>query len=482
MKKDSIQTKVKSGLVWTFGERIGAQLISTIVTIVLARLLTPEHYGIVSIVMVFITLCNVFVSSGIGTALVRQDIVEDIDYSTAFFISCTISLILYTLLFFSAPQISKFYEMSELTWVIRIMSLRLPIASFNSIQHARVQRKMEFKNFFWATLIGTLLSGITGVILAFSGWGVWALVAQYLMNSSIDTIALYAIDRWIPKLQFSLIKAKKIFGFGWKVLATELVYTIEGDIRTLLVGKFFGTVPLAYYDQGKKYPTLLVSNVNTSINKVMLPAYASQQNDLTKLKHMLRRSISCGSFILAPMLIGFAAVSHNFIAVFLTDKWAECEIYMVIFSISYVTRPLESACHQALLAIGKSDLVLKIMIVINVFALFTLIIAIFLFESVLLIAMSTLLTAILSFIVFMYFARQFLGYQFKEQYKDIFPNLIIAFIMGVIVKYMGQIKINELHLLFLQIIFGGIIYIIFAFVSNNKNLVYFIDIMKKSKK
>lgn len=478
----NIKNGIKGGLFWSFGERITAQLVSTIVTIVLARLLDPTHYGIISIVTVFITFCNVFVTSGMGSAIVQKKEVNDEDYNTAFFISLSIAVILYVVLFFAAPFIADFYEMRDLKWVLRIMALRLPLASINSIQQAHVQRAMQFKRFFIATLFGTVLSGFVGIALALSGFGVWALVAQYLTNTTVDTIVLFFVEKWIPKFQFSVEKAKSIYSFGWKVLATDLVYTVEEDIRSLIIGKVFGSADLAYYDQGKKYPSILVNNLNSAINKVMLPAYSRSQDDLDNLKRMLRKSIAVGIFVLAPVLIGFAAVSDSFISVILTDKWMFCSPYIKIFCIIYLTRPLETACHQALLAIGRSDIVLRIMIAINAVALAAVFIAVFGFNSVFLIAVGSLISSFVSLACFMGYSNKLISYHLREQLEDIGPALFSSVIMGGIVYLIGLVNVDKVPLLFLQVVVGGIVYVLLAKLLKIQDFQYLLEVVKKTTK
>lgn len=473
---------IKSGLIWSFGERITAQLVSTVVTIVLARLLDPTHYGIISIVTVFISFCNVFVTSGMGSAIVQKKEVDERDYNTAFLISLTIAIVLYIALFLSAPYIAQFYGMKELKWVLRVMALRLPLASVNSIQQAHVQRAMQFKRFFIATLFGTVLSGFVGIALALKGFGVWALVAQYLTNTTVDTIVLIFVEKWIPKFQFSVEKAKSIYSFGWKVLATDLVYTAEEDIRSLIVGKVFGSADLAYYDQGKKYPSILVNNLNSAINKVMLPAYSRSQDNLENLKKMLRKSIAVGIFILAPVLIGFAAVSDSFISVILTDKWMFCSPYIKIFCIIYLTRPLETACHQALLAIGRSDIVLRIMIAINVVALAAVFIAVFGFNSVFLIAVGSLISSFVSLACFMGYSNKLISYHFGEQIEDIAPALFSSVVMGGIVYLIGLVNIDKVPLLFLQVVVGGIVYVLLAKLLKIQAFQYLLGSVKKMSK
>ncbi len=466
MNAKNKNSSIVGGLFWTFAERISAQLVSTIVTIILARLLDPEHYGIISIVTVFISVCNIFVSSGFGSAVVQKKEANDIDFNTAFILSFSISIFLYVLIFLFSPLIASFYKMPQLVSIMRIMGIRIPLAALNSIQQAHIQREMKFKKFFVATFIGTIISAFVGIILAVLGFGAWALVAQYLTNTIIDSIVLLIVGSWHPKLEFSKKRAKNIFSFGWKVLVTDLIFTLESDIRSLIVGKVFGSSDLAYYDQGKKYPSILVTNINTSINKVMLPAYSKSQSDLNKLKEMLRKSIRIGIYLLAPILIGFALVSKNFVILVLTEKWLPCVPYIQLFCLSFLTRPLESSCHQALLAIGRSDLVLYIMLSINVFALLTVLIAVFVFKSVFLIAVGSLISTFVSLISFMSVIKHKIKYSFKEQIYDIAPTLLLSFVMGIVVILIGLLNIHTFWKLLLQIICGAISYVLMSQIFN----------------
>ena len=475
--------KVASGLFWSFGERICAQLVSTIVTIVLARLLSPDHYGAISLVTVFISICNVFVSSGFGSSIVQKRTVDSKDYNTAFWLSLSISGILYILLFIGAPLISQFYTMPELKWVIRVMALRLPIASINTIQQAFVRREMKFKKFFLATLAGTVISGFVGIGLAYAGAGVWALVFQYLTNTCIDTIVMCFVCGWNPRFQYSAQSAKEIFSFGWKVLATDLVSTAESNIRSLIVGKVFGPSDLAYYDQGMKYPGLLVNNINSSINKVMLPAYSQSQDNLIQLKNMLRKSIQIGMFLLAPVLLGFFAVSKAFVILLLTDKWIASVPFIQIFCVVYLLRPLETSCHQAVLGIGRSDVALKIMVVINSVALVTVLIAVFYFENVYMIALGSLLSSIVSVLCFIGATGKLLKYTVREQFADVFESLFPAVLMSGFVYFIGSLsKLSALPTLFLQIVLGCITYVILTLLFRNRTLIYFLGLIKGRKR
>lgn len=473
------KNNVIGGLAWSFAERIAAQLVSTVVGIILARLLNPEDYGLISIVMVFISFCNVFVTTGFGTAVVQKKEINIEDFNTAFILSFTISVLLYTALFLLAPYIAKLYQMPQLCAVLRVLGIRLIITAWNTIQQSYIQRQMQFRKFFIATIWGTVLSCIVGIIMAYSGYGVWALVAQYMVNSCMGTIVLHLVGGWKPRVQFSIRKAKEIFSFGWKVLCTQLVATLESDIRSLIVGKVFGPADLAYFDQGKKYPALLVNNVNASLNKVMLPAFSQKQDDLVTLKSMLRKSIRLGMFILAPIMIGLLSVADIFVSVVLTDKWLPIVPYLKVFCIIYLTRPYETLCHQTVISLGKSDTALRIMIAINVTALATVLLAVFVFENVFYMAIFSLLNAFVSVVCFGLATNKLTGYTFKEQLADLLPIVGVSMTMGAIVSLLKLTSVEGITLLILQIVTGGAVYVALSCIFKLESFSYILNIFRK---
>ena len=478
--KENTRNIVVKSLVWAFGEHMSAQLISVIVTVILARLLDPEHYGIISIVTVCLSLMDIFVSSGFGSALIQKKEADSLDFNTAFSMSFGLSWLLYVLMYLAAPWIAVGYEMPELCAVLRVMGLRIPIAAISNIQQADLRRSMNFKRFFWVHIIAVVFSGVTGIALAKLGYGVWALVAQSLSNAAIGTIIMLFVGTWRPRLQYSWTRAKAIWSFGWKVLMTRMIATLESDIRSLIVGGVFGAADLAYYDQGKKYPSLLVMNISNTIDKVMLPVYSKEQDQVDRLLSMLRRSIRTGTYVLAPMLIGFAAVSEQFVEVFLTDKWLPCVPYMQIFCITFLTRPLESSCNQALLAIGKSGTALRAMIVINVVALCGVIISVYLFESVFAIAITSLVNTLVSVICFLVLTRRHFCYTLKMQLQDIMPSLAISVIMIVGVILAGKLNGDPLLVLGVQVLNGAIIYIGSSAVLKLEIFYYLLGMLKNT--
>lgn len=470
---------VLSGLAWSFGERICAQLISTIVTIILARLLDPNLYGIIAIVTVIINFLNVFVNGGFSTAIVQKKDTDDADYNSCFTLSFIVSWIVYGILIFISPLVAKLYKIPDLRILIIVLGIRLPIAAINSIQQAIIQRNMKFKNFFIATIWGTLVSAVVGITLAYKGYGVWALVAQYLSNIIIDTIVLFFINDWKPKFMFSTKRIREIWNFGGKVFGANLVDTTLQDIRSLLIGKVFGPADLSYYNHGQKYTSLIVENVNSSISKVMLPVYSKKQSDYKELLNAMRLSVRVATYVLTPLLIGFAVVSECFVRVVLTEKWLGCVPFICIFCVAYWFRPLCSICAQGILAIGKSAIILKQMLMVHFMSILTILIAIFSLKSVVAIAFSYLLCEVISLFLFSYYAKKSMGYTYKCQLMDVLPHLAIGIVMGVCV-YFIEIWLSGWTVLKLLILVasGAIIYIALSYITSNSAFAY---ILKKIK-
>lgn len=476
---DNINKKIVSGVAWTYMERITAQSVSLIVLIVLARLLEPNHFGIIAIVTIFITFSDVFVSGGFGNALVQKKDADELDFNSIFYLSFTLAWLLYAVLYFVAPYIAVFYEMQQLTAVIRVMSLRLPLAGINTIQQAYIQRNMQFKKNFFATVGGTVVSAVVGITMAYLGFGIWALVAQYLTNTTINTIVLIFVSGWYPRLMFSIARVKQMFSFAINVLLTQLVFTLESDIRDLIIGKKFGSADLAFFNYGKKFPMLIVSNLNSSLTKVLLPAFSGYQDDRKRIRHMLERYIGLSTFVLCPLLIGLAVISQPLVSVLLTDKWLDCVPFMQIFCIIYLMRPFESACHQAILAIGDSKVVLHIILIVNVISLIGVLIAVFYFESVLLIAWISLLSTLISTICFARRVSKTFEFKVLDQIKAMLPALSLSMVMGLIVYVVQYIGLNNVLTLVIQVLLGATVYIVGAMMFRFNSLQYLLDMIKK---
>ena len=448
---------VFSNFIWRFAERCGAQLVTFIVSIVLARILMPEDYGTVALVTVFTTIMQVFVDSGLSTALIQKKDADDLDFSSVFYFNFAVCIILYLIMFFAAPYISSFYNISELTPIIRVISLIIVISGVKGVQQSYVSRNMLFKRFFYATLGGTIFSAFLGIAMAYAGFGVWAIVAQQLSNTAIDTIILWITVKWRPKLMFSWKRLKGLLGFGCKLLCSALLDTGYNNLRNLLIGKIYSSSDLAFYNQGDKFPKLIITNINTSIDSVLLPAMSNEQDNRDKVKSMTRRSIMVSCYIMAPLMIGLACCASNIVTVVLTEKWLPCVFFLQIFCITYLFYPIHTANLSAINALGRSDLFLKLEIWKKVVGLVLLFSTIFI--SVEAMAYSLLISTLTSMIINSWPNKKLLNYSFLEQIKDILPSIILAIGMGAVVYLIGYLPLPTLPLLFTQVICGGVIYL-----------------------
>lgn len=461
---------VFSNFIWRFAERCGAQLVTFIVSIVLARILMPEDYGTVALVTVFTTIMQVFVDSGLSTALIQKKDADDLDFSSVFYFNFAVCIILYLIMFFAAPVIASFYEIPELTPIVRVISLTIVISGVKGVQQSYVSRNMLFKRFFYATLGGTIFSAFLGIAMAYAGFGVWAIVAQQLSNTAIDTLILWITVKWRPKLMFSWERLKGLLGFGWKLLCSALLDTIYNNLRSLIIGKVYSSADLAYYNEGKKFPNLIVTNINTSIDSVLLPAMSNEQDNKEKVKNMTRRSIMVSCYIMAPLMIGLACCASNLVTIVLTEKWLPCVFFLQIFCVTYLFYPIHTANLSAINALGRSDLFLKLEIWKKVVGLVLLFSTIFI--SVEAMAYSLLISTLTSMIINSWPNKKLLNYSFLEQMKDILPSIFLAVGMGVAVYFIGFLPVPTLPLLIIQVVCGGVIYIVGSAVFKLEPYVY----------
>lgn len=466
--------KIVSGMVWRFGEKITAQLVSFIVSIVLARLLMPDDYGLVAIVNIFIVIAEIFVSSGLGTSLIQKINADEIDFSTIFWANLVFSLVLYAIMFFLSPVIAGFYNMPLLTPLLRVFSLRLPISAVNSIQNAFVSRRMEFRKFFFATIIGTIISAVVGVIMAYRGFGAWALVAQYLTNSAIDTVVLFLTINWRPHFIFSFKRAKPLISYGWKILATDLIGTIFNQLNALIVGKKYTSSDLAYYTQGKKIPDLLNNNIGGTLGAVLFPAM-SQTSDKNQIIEMRRKSLKLLEYIILPMMVGLMVVADNLVEVLLTDKWSLAVPYLRITCVAAIIGILGTTLIQEIKAIGRSDVTLKLELIKKPVYLVIAIIAMqFGVEAI---AWTLVIDEIIALSFNVYPVRKYIGFDFKTHLLDALPSFTMSLIMGLLVYGEGFLIENNLLCLIVQVLTGSLVYVVLSVLTKNEAFFYLKSIL-----
>ena len=468
---------VSSNLLWRLLERFGAQGVTLIVSIVLARVLDTEVYGTVALVTVITTILQVFVDCGLGSALIQKKNTDSLDFSTVFYFNFLVCVILYIGLFLLAPSISKFYKRPVLTSLIRVSGLILIISGFKNIQNAYVSRHLLFKKYFFATLGGTLTAAFIGIYMAYNGMGVWSLVTQNLVNQFIDTLILWFVVKWRPTLEFSFQRLKGLFSYSWKLLISSLLDTLWNQLRQLIIGKRYSSNDLAFYNKGNEYPYYATLALNSSIDSVLLPVMSSAQDNVYEVKVMSRRAIKTSSYILWPIMMGLAACSKTLISVILTDKWLPAVPYLIIFCIVYAFYPIHTANLNAIKALGRSDLFLKLEVIKKILNL--LIIFSTMWYGVFWLAFGSIIGSILGQLINSWPNRELLNYRYKEQILDILPYIVISVSMSLVVYSLSFLNLANWQILFLQISVGVIFYVSISYILKIDSFHYCINIVKK---
>jgi len=348
---------------WKLLERFGTSGVHFVLQIILARLLDPEHYGVLSIMVIFTTLANVFVQQGFNTSLIQNKDVTEEDYSSVFWVSLGIATVLYMAIFWGAPWIAVFYEMPDITVPLRVLALMLFTGALNSVQVAKISREMDFHKVFVSNIGGSLMSGIVGIIIAYMGGGLWALVAQSLLSSAVACLVMRFTVKLKLRLVCNLARVKVLFAYGWKLLMSSLLDTLYQDLRSLVIGKKYNSDTLGYYNRGKNFPQFIISAVNGAVQSVMLPAMSAEQDDSKRVKDLMRTSITMSAYVIFPVMAGLAAVASPLVRLLLTDKWLPCVPYMQIYCFSLAFYPVHSCNLQAINAVGRSDIFLKLEII-----------------------------------------------------------------------------------------------------------------------
>ncbi|MEN2776305.1 lipopolysaccharide biosynthesis protein [Acetivibrio clariflavus] len=479
MELEFSKTKVITSLFWKLLERVGTQGIQFLVQVILARLLFPKDYGILAIVVTFINIATVFIQSGFNTSLIQKKDTDENDYNSVFILGLIAAGVINVLFFFISPVVAKFYDEPQLTSILRVLSLTLFASAITSVQFAIISKKMLFKEQFLNTLLATVFSGIAGVFFAYMGFGVWSLVIQQLVSQVFVTLSLFRVLDWRPKFYFSIQKIKVLFSFGWKLLVSGLIDTTDKEIRGLLIGKLYSRDVLGFYNRGNQFPLLIVSNINGSIQSVLFPTLASQQDNREKVKSIMRRAIITSSFLIFPIMVGLSVVSEPLVRLLLTEKWLGIIPFLQIFCASYALWPIHTANLQAINAVGRSDISLKLEIIKKIIGLIILVSTAF--YGVYVLALGTLATGIISSFINAYPNKRLLNYSYFEQIKDIFPYIVISVIMGCIVYPIKWLGLYDIITLLLQFFAGVFIYVILAKALNLECLDYLLGTLKELK-
>ena len=448
---------VFTNLIWRFMERGGAQLVSFVVSIVLARLLEPELYGTIALVTVITSILNVFVDSGMANALIQKKDSDDLDFSSVFYFNVGFCLVLYAGLFVAAPLISRLYGMPDLVPIIRVLGLTIVVSGVKNVQQAYVSKTMQFRRFFFSTLGGTLFSAAVGIAMAYMGFGIWALVMQQLLNAAVNTAILWLTVGWRPKRMFSFERLKGLISYGWKLLASALLDTVYLKLYQLVVGLKYTASDLAFFNKGDQLCVLVVENINASIDSVLLPVLSSEQDNKDSVREMTRRAIKTSSYIMMPIMAGMAVCAEPLIRLLLTEKWLPCVPYMQIFCVCYAFYPLHTANLNAIKSMGRSDMFLILEIIKKAVGFLALVITMRM--GVIYMALSRVFTGVLAQIINAWPNSRLLNYPYLQQLRDMLPSMALSCLMGLCVYPIQLLPWSNWLILPLQVLAGVAVYV-----------------------
>ncbi len=460
---ESLTNKTVKGASWSFIDSIASQGITFLVGLVLARLLTPDDYGLIGIITIFISVFNSIVDSGFSSALIRKKDATDKDYNTVFVSNMVVSLILCVALYLCSPLIADFFERPQLDALLKTMSCIVFINAFAIIQRTLLVKRIDFKTQTKISLISSITSGVIGIGMALKGFGVWSLVCQQISRQLLNTIFLWVYARWYPKLQFSFESFKELFGFGWKLLVSGLIDTVWREIYQVVIGKCYSPATLGQYTRAHQFGSIFSSNLNTIVQRVSYPVLSSIQDDKVRLKAAYKRIIKVTMLVTFTLMLGMAGTAESMIKVLVGDQWLEAVPFLQIICFSMMLYPLHSLNLNMLQVQGRSDLFLRLEIIKKCIAVIPLCLGIFVDIYYMLIG--SVFTGFFGYYLNAYYSGPALDYSIKEQVKDILPSFGIALAMGLTVYAMSYISVSPFLLFPLQILAGAFITIVLCRIT-----------------
>ena len=471
-------TIVKS-LLWKLFERLGAQLIQFAVTIVLARLLLPSEYGIVALIAIFISLCEVFIDGGLNTALIQKKNADNTDFSTIFYFSLGMAGLLYCMMYVTAPLIAQFYSQYELVPVIRVLCLSLFFYAFNSIQRAFISKNMLFQRLFYSSSGAIIISGLIGIYMAYHGYGIWALVVQNISMHMFTTIIMWFTVKWRPEWVFSLERFKGLFDYGWKIFGANFIIALFVNARKLVIGKFYAPASLAYYEKGEQLPALVMNNIFASVQAILLPTLSEEQDNRIYVKSMMRRSTKLSCFFIYPIMMGMIVAAKPLVVLLLTEKWLRTVEFVQILCIANFFRPITISNLEAIKALGYSDIIFKLEIIKKIVDISILIISAMI--GVYAIAWGCVLFNLICVFINLAPNKKLLNYGIKEQVADAVPTFLITLAMGAAVYWIQFLDFSNIVILTFQFILGATIYIGLSRLFKEESCMYLIKLLRDNK-
>lgn len=476
MINNEFRSRTISGFAWRLSQNIGTQIVNFVISIILARLLSPVDYGLMALSMVFINLASVFVQTGFTSSIIQRENISKNELSAIFYISVGATLLIYIFLFLMAPFVSNYYENESIGLILRIQSITLIISSLYSVPQAIMTREMRFKEGFVINLIGSLAHGFTGIYLAVNGYGVWSLVYSNIVGSCFNLLLFRIFTKWSPGKSANLRTIKPLITYSSKLLASSMINALYNNLKSLMIGKIYSSTQLGFFDKGFQFPSLIMTNIEGSMSTVLFASLSRANSENNERLRLLRRSSSVSMYVCAPLMIGLFVVAKPLVLLLLTDKWLDSVPFIKITSIICLTWPLVTRI-QAVNAIGESRITLRnnlLTIVVGIILMFLTI-----KNGIIIFASSTLVASLFGCVLNFLACSKYLGYSVKHQFGDISPSIILSVLMGSIVKTIELIPLNVGVLLVTQLAVGIIVYILLSKLSKNDSYLYILFLLKE---
>lgn len=475
--EQNLKNKTLSGIFWSAIERLSLQGVQFVINIIMARLLVPSDYGMIGMLAIFLQISQAFVDSGFTNALIQRKDRTETDFSTVFYFNILIALIFYGILFTSAPAIARFYDMPKLINVTRVIALTLVINSLSAVHKTKLIINVNFKTQSKISLIAVVISGCLGVWMAYTGWGVWALVWQTILNSVLLTILFHCIVRWKPLLTFSVQSFKRLFSFGSKLLISGMIHTIYSNLYTIVIGRKFSAANLGYYTRAEQFAMFPSSNLNAIISRVIFPVLSTIQDDDEQLKNVYRKYIRLSSYIIFPLMVGLAVLAKPTIELLLTDKWSGVIILLQILCFDWMFDHLSMINLNLLYVKGRSDLALRLELVKKIIAIAILLYSIYF--GVIGMCLGRVLYSLIATYLNTYYTNKIIGIDFFNQMREILPSLLLTLIMGICIYCIRYLNLSNFNYLIIGIISGMLFYLFMSIIFKLKSYKLLLQLIKK---
>lgn len=452
MAEQSLKDKTVKGTIWSGIDNVVQFGVTFVVSIVLARLLSPDDYGLIGIITIFTAVCTVIINGGFTTALIRKKDATDDDYNTAFIVNLVLSLLLYAVIFLCSPLIADFFRREELVALTQVSSLGMVVGALALVQQTRLTKRIDFKTQAKITLVASVCSGVVGIAMAVIGFGVWALVGQTLSSQMLRTVLLWFYNKWMPKFRFSKISFHELFGFGWKMMVSQILDTVWKELYQVVVGKFYTPATLGQYTRSKQFSSLFSSNLTSVIQRVTYPVLSNIQDDNERMVSAYRRIIKVTMFVTAVCMFFLGAISEPLLYCLIGPKWHEAAVYLPLICITGSTYPLHAINLNMLQVQGRSDLFLGLEVIKKIIGIAPLSVCIF--YGILPMLYTGFLTTVIAYFLNSYYSGKFLGYSSWMQIKDIAPSYGLATLVALSVFFLKYLPVSYWVVLPLQIILG----------------------------